>query len=199
MPTLSERTIIETAAPIDEQAFTVEDYENLPDDVDIRYELIAGEVIVSKTPSYSHQLAIAELVCNIAFYLDQNPLGQAVSRVGVIFDDYNLVTPDVVYLSFERKNQILKSEMLHGAPELVVEVVSPGKVNARRDRVQKLELYDEFAVSEYWIVDLRQANVEIYRRVNDKLQLVETVGRGQNLTTPLLPDFQISINDLFSN
>ena len=81
----------------------------------------------------------------------------------------------------------------------MVEVVSPGKVNARRDRVQKLELYDEFAVSEYWIVDLRQANVEIYRRVDEKLQKVETVERNQILTTPLLPDFQLELNRLFRN
>ena len=208
MQTVTEQTATIKSAPVlfawtdgDEQAdlFTVEDLEKLKIDPRLRYELIKGEIIVSTAPQYIHQAIVFRISGEFYGYLKQNPIGEGAPAPGVIFSQFDKAIPDFVYLSFERKNEILQNYKLRGAPELVVEVVSPGKVNSRRDRVQKLELYDEFAVSEYWIVDLRQANVEIYRRVNDKLQLVETVGRGQNLTTPLLPDFQISINDLFSN
>ena len=73
--------------------------------------------------------------------------------------------PDVVWVSRERLSSVLAEDgKLHGAPDLVVEVLSPGPVNERRDREAKLKLYSQRGVREYWIVDWRQRKLEAYRR-----------------------------------
>jgi Uma2 family endonuclease len=86
---------------------------------------------------------------------------------------------------------------LHGAPELVVEVLSPGAANERRDRGAKLRLYSVHGVHEYWIVDYRALTVEVYRRRDAQLRLEATVGREDTLTSPMLPGFALPVAQLF--
>ena len=86
---------------------------------------------------------------------------------------------------------------LRAAPELVVEVLSAGASNARRDRGLKLTLYSRRGVREYWIVDWRQQTVEVYRREQATLRLVATLGNEDTLTSPLLPDFSTPVAGLW--
>jgi Uma2 family endonuclease len=116
----------------------------------------------------------------------------------VIFDDVDNVAPDVVWVSHERLRVILDEDgHLHDAPELVVEVLSPGAANERRDREAKLKLYSLRGVREYWIADWRVQTVTVYRRQNLALQLVGTLQREDELTSPLLPGFHVSVVSLF--
>ncbi|MDQ5851540.1 MAG: Uma2 family endonuclease, partial [Chloroflexota bacterium] len=86
---------------------------------------------------------------------------------------------------------------LHAAPELVVEVLSPGGANERRDREAKLKLYSRRGVREYWIVDWRQRQVEVYRRAQAQLHLTETLYEDDRLQSPLLPNFAVQVRQLF--
>ena len=91
-----------------------------------------------------------------------------------------------------------KDGKLHTSPELVIEVLSPGAVNERRDREAKLKLYSRRGVDEYWILDWLRRRVEVFRRKNAQLELIATLAESDTLTTPLLPAFACPIAGLFS-
>lgn len=179
--------------------FTIRDLEKLPENDWFRVELIKGEILVSSAPRYIHQLVVSRVIRFIGSYLDKNSIGDVVTGPGLIFDDYDSVIPDVIFISHTRRDEILqaKDNKLHGAPELAVEVLSPEKINARRDRVQKLEVYGQFGVEEYWIINHHAGVIEIYRRGKKGLKLNQTFKETEVLTTPLLPDFSLQIKDLF--
>jgi Uma2 family endonuclease len=86
---------------------------------------------------------------------------------------------------------------LHAAPELVVELLSPGGTNERRDREAKLKLYAHQGVDEYWIVDWRTKAVEIYRRADDNLRPVAVLTGDDHLTSPVLPGFSYPVSNLW--
>lgn len=107
--------------------------------------------------------------------------------------------PDVVWASNERLPLILdEAGHLTGAPELVVEVLSAGTGNEKRDREFKLKLYSARGVREYWIVDWRNQQVEVYRREKASLKLVATLFNSDELNSPILPDFNCAIASLFT-
>ena len=118
----------------------------------------------------------------------------------MIFADDDDVAPDVVWISRERLAVTLdQTGHLHTAPELVVEVLSPGSANERRDREVKLKLYSRRGVNEYWIVDWQQRKVEVYRRQQMALHLLATLYAIATLTSPLLPGFACPVVTLFDN
>ena len=113
-----------------------------------------------------------------------------------MFED--AVAPDLVWISKERLERAWGADgKLHAAPELVVEVLSPGETNEQRDREIKLSLYSRWGVLEYWIWDWRARSVEIYRREKASLRLVATLYNADTLTTPLLPGFSCPIASIF--
>src|SRR5215469_13786792 len=109
-------------------ALTVADLDLMPDDGN-RYELIEGELFVSRSPNLAHQRSSWRLSGTFIVYLDKNPIGEALAATGVLFDDLNGVIPDLVYFSNERRNKIVSGERITGAPDLVVEILSPGLEN----------------------------------------------------------------------
>jgi Uma2 family endonuclease len=116
----------------------------------------------------------------------------------VLFSQADSVIPDVVWVSQERLAQIEdEAGHLTGAPELVVEVLSPGKQNEFRDKEAKLKLYSVQGVREYWIVDRFTKQVEVYRREKAQLVLVATLLGDDEITSPLLPGFCCSIRFFF--
>ncbi|MEO1765541.1 MAG: Uma2 family endonuclease, partial [Cyanobacteria bacterium J06629_18] len=87
---------------------------------------------------------------------------------------------------------------LTGAPELVIEVLSAGNTNERRDKEAKLKLYSIKGVKEYWIVDWRLKQIEIYRRENAQLTLIATLMEDDEITSPILPRFNCNIQKFFN-
>jgi Uma2 family endonuclease len=116
---------------------------------------------------------------------------------GVIFDRHNAVIPDLVFLTNEQLAKVGAESHIRLAPALAVEVVSPGRENARRDRVRKLRVYGKFGVGEYWVADPEARTVEIYRPVGGALVLAATVGGDEEITSPLLPDFACKASRVF--
>lgn len=180
-----------------EPLVTVEQLASAPDDGN-RYEVIEGEIFVSSAPAIQHQVVVGNLNRTIGNHLIQNPVGLILPGIGVIFSQYNGVIPDVVYVSHERLAQIEKNERLYGAPELVIEILSPGKENEDRDRVHKLQLYSRYGVSEYWLINSFLRVIEVYRRTDARLRLDTTLMETDELTTPLLPDFSCSVTAIFA-
>ena len=179
------------------QRWRSQDLEALPDDNN-RYEIIAGELYVSKQPRVEHQYTCQQIGAALHDWSVLHAIGRAVPASGVIFAEDDDVAPDVVWVSTDRLKAILGEDgHLHGAPELVVEVLSPGAKNTNRDRRAKLDLYSRRGVDEYWIIDWLQRQVSVYRREGGKLVLLQTVAATESLTTPLLPAFHLPIAGLF--
>ncbi|HEX7955482.1 MAG TPA: Uma2 family endonuclease [Pyrinomonadaceae bacterium] len=175
---------------------TTDDLTALPDDGNT-YELIEGELIVSSAPSYMHQRVIAKLLHHLQNYLDEHPVGEVVPTPGVIFDKHNSVIPDLVFVTNEQLERIGAEAHIRLAPALAVEVVSPGRENARRDRVKKLRVYGKFGVGEYWVADPEARTVEIYRPAAGALALAATAGGDGEITSPLLPGFACEASRVF--
>jgi Uma2 family endonuclease len=177
---------------------TVADLDLMPEDGN-RYEIIEGDIFMSRAPSFQHQLVVQHFGRQIGNYLDDNPIGVFAPAPGVIFDEYNGVIPDLVFISNERRAQVAGGEKITGAPDIVIEVLSPGPDNERRDREVKRRLYSKFGVREYWIDDLENRRIEIYRLKDNVLEAVRTVGEKDEITTDLLPGFRCSVQSIFKN
>jgi Uma2 family endonuclease len=116
---------------------------------------------------------------------------------GLVFPTEEVI-PDVVWVSHGRlAGGLDNAGHLRVAPELVVEVTSPGSANIRRDRDVKLDFYDRCGVEEYWIVDPRAQTLDQYQRLGTALVHVRTARVQDTLTTPLLPGFAVRVETLF--
>jgi Uma2 family endonuclease len=178
--------------------WTSTDLESLPDDGK-RYEIIDGELYVSKQPSWHHQHTCFRIAKALDSWNDETGAGQTNLAPGLIFAEDDDVAPDVVWLSNERLGQTLAEDgKLHAAPELIIEVLSPGRANAKRDREAKLKLYSRRGVSEYWIIDWVRQQIEVYRRRDLALHLIATLQVQDSLETPLLPGFSCALANLFA-
>jgi Uma2 family endonuclease len=168
---------------------------------DTRYEIIDGELFVSTQPSAQHQYTCNEAARRLTNWNADTGLGWVLPAPGLIFAEDDNAAPDVVWLTRERLRAVLQDDgKLHGPPELVVEVLSPGAVNARRDRDAKLRLYSRRGVEEYWILDGRQRRAEVYRRDAEDpgtLRLAAALGADDHLESSLLPGFRVRVGDLF--
>lgn len=184
--------------------WTSADLEALPED-DKRYEIIKGEIFMSRQPHWHHQLTCLRFAKPLDAWNEQTGVGIVNFAPGVIFDEDEDVVPDVVWISRTRLAESLRDDgKLHSAPELVVEVLSPGSTNERRDREAKLKLYSRRGVHEYWIADWRTRQIEVYRRTNGGLELphlehVATLFENDTLTSPLLPGFACLLHTIFED
>ncbi len=140
---------------------TWQDVQQLPDDGN-RYEAIGGELYVTPAPSVRHQRVSAQLFLALHRILREPGHGEVLfAPVGVEFPaTAEGVQPDMIFVSKNRRS-IVAEAWIRGAPDLVVEILSP--TTASRDRGVKLKLYERQGVDEYWIVDPDAASVDVWR------------------------------------
>ncbi len=177
--------------------FTSADLELLPNG-DRKYEIIDGELYMSRQPHWHHQKTCGNIYRLLDIWSIETGLGEASFAPGIIFAGDDDVAPDVVWISNERmKTALAEDGKLHSAPELTVEVISRGFQNERRDRDIKLKLYSRRGVSEYWIADWWNKKLEVFRRENAELKLVATLFPDDFLESPILPDFRCQVSEIF--
>jgi Uma2 family endonuclease len=177
--------------------WTTADLELLPNNGN-RYEIIDGELFVTRAPHWQHQEVSDNICTELKLWSRLTGLGKAATTPGIIFTDADNVIPDVVWVSNQRLATLLDDEgHLTGAPELVVEVLSAGAEGERRDKEVKLKLYSSRGVQEYWIVDWRLQQIEVYRREKATLVLAVTLFASDEITSPLLPGFSCTVGRLF--
>ena len=175
--------------------WTYADWLGLPDD-GFRYELIEGELFVSPSPSVQHQIAISSLLSAVYQHAKEADLGLVLTApIGVrLPEEETIVQPDLLFISRERLD-LVKDNVIDGAPDLVVEILSPS--NWVFDRTRKQKAYEQAGVGEYWIVDYRARTVDVL-----VLDGGEYVQRGQYregdlATSEALPGFAIPVADIF--
>ena len=177
--------------------WTVDDLESLPDSSD-RFEIIDGDLHVTRAPHWKHQDVAGEVYAELLAWSKRTKLGKPVLTPGGIFSPTNAVIPDLIWASNERlETSIDEAGHLIEAPELVIEVLSKSQMDKDRDRKYKLKLYSVEGVQEYWIFDREQQLVEVFRRDNGILVKSLTLYASDSLTSPLLPEFSCGVGALF--
>jgi Uma2 family endonuclease len=175
--------------------WTSADLELLPDREGWRYEIIDGELLVSKLPHAFHQAVCAEVGAALVNWNQDAALGIVLIAPGLVFAQDQDVAPDVAWASHRLLTEAMDAAgHLTSAPELVVEVLSPGAANERRDRELKLNLYSRQGVQEYWLFNWRLRKVQIFKREGGILRLATTLGDGDILVSDVLPGFNYEVS-----
>ncbi len=178
---------------------TYDDFVLFPDDGK-RHELIDGEHYVSPSPNFRHQGILGALHLLIGNYLEFHPIGRAfMAPLDTILSTFDVVEPDLLYISRAQEGELLRGQWVTGAPDLVVEIASPS--TRKRDATLKRSLYERTGVSEYWIVDPDADVVRVYRRSGDRFSQAIELSReaGDVLTTPLLPGLDLPLARIFAD
>ena len=182
--------------PPQQGQWTYADYARLPDN-GFRYEVIRGELYMSPAPSTRHQAVVTTLVLELYHFVRQHKLGKVfTSPIDVVISELATpVQPDLIFISLERLD-IVKKQVVEGAPDLVVEVLSPGTV--QYDRQTKFYAYAEAGVTEYWLVDPDTCAIDIYVLRGQAYALLGTFGPDDQTQSEVLSDFTVAVSDICS-
>src|ERR1051325_9333161 len=173
---------------------TAHDYRELPD-APPYYQLIEGELYTSPSPNWYHQEIVTNLARPLLRYLDKKPIGKIYfAPVDTFLTDLNVNQPDVAFIRNKRKS-IIQEEGVIGAPDFVVEILSPR--TAKYDRGAKRDIYARTGVEEMWIVDPELKTVQVYRFAESADAPVATHNIKQKFTSPVFPGLTISCAEVF--
>lgn len=174
---------------------TYEDYAAMPNDGK-RYEILEGELAVTPAPSLKHQATSLNLIVRLSQHIRENDLGQLFhAPADLILESTSVLQPDLLFVSKSRKG-ILTATAIEGAPDLVIEILSP--TTSRNDRVTKAQIYARHKVPAYWIVDPDQETIEVYLLDNDSYRL-ETSLQGETIApVPPFNGLKLAAKDIFS-
>ena len=176
-----------------ETKLTYADYLETSDDE--RYELLNGELILSPSPKEIHQYISSILHIMIGAFVRERSLGKVYfSPFDVVLSDTDVVQPDILFISNERAD-IITPDNVQGAPDLVVEILSPA--TAERDRTIKLDLYAHYGVKEYWLVDPDAKTITVLLRGEGGLGMVGIYDEGETLRSPTLTGFSFALEEIF--
>ena len=172
---------------------TYEDYRKTPDDE--RWELLDGELVMAPSPTTAHQKVSRTLVRIVEDFVTQMQLGEVLNApLDVVLSNTTVVQPDLLFVSTERQH-IVTDTNIQGAPDLVVEILSPSTTS--RDWRIKMDLYAQHGVHEYWIVDPEGQRVWVMAGGDRALDEVATTPRGDTLTSPTLTGFSAPLDQVF--
>lgn len=172
---------------------TYSDYLNTPEDK--RCELLDGELFATPARNEAHQRTQAELGYHLMTFVKTRSLGRIYySSTDVVLSDIDVVQPDLLFVSDERRH-IITPDNIQGAPDLVVEILSPS--TAERDRGYKRALYAQHGVREYWVVGADAGVITVLLLGEEGYEVVDTFGEGDTLTSPTLAGFSLEVDEIF--
>lgn len=193
-------SIVEEKAAIYEsepaKKLTYQDYLVLPEEPGYRFEILEGMLIKEPSPSVMHQRASRRLQRILEDYFwEVDPEGEIFDApLDVTFYDITVVQPDLFYVSGKQK-QIVKDTRIDGPPALVVEVLSPS--NSRKDRLQKLQIYQKVQVQHYWLVNPQERTLECFS-LRDGVYALVAAGMDEVVVEhPSFEGLSISLNTLW--
>ena len=159
------------------------------------YELINGEIVKRASPSTDHQNASSNLLRLLFRHVPEKVEGKIFhAPYDVYFDDENLPQPDIMFVS-KANTAIIKKGCIEGAPDLIVEILSPS--THRTDRGDKFKLYRRFGVAEYWIVDPRSQVIEVYALQNGDYDLVSFALEIGEVESKVLSGLKVDVAQVF--
>jgi len=175
--------------------YTYQDYLNLPDDGK-RYEVINGELVMVAAPNTIHQNIIIKIIYELENFLRQSKIGKIFcAPTDIKFSETEVVQPDIFFISKERF-YIITENNINDAPDLIIEILSPS--TAYYDLLEKKELYEQFGVKEYWIVDPNKHRVDVFLIEDNQYKLNQRVIMEGSVKSSVIKGFEISVEDIFS-
>jgi Uma2 family endonuclease len=175
--------------------FTYQDLLQFPEDGK-RYEILEGELVVTPAPHLGHQGAATALAAVLYNHVDQHGLGKVLAApCDVLLSEISVVEPDLLFVSRERR-QIMERAFIRGAPDLVVEILSPS--TARRDREAKMKLYAQYGVPNYWLIDPDAREAVAYVLQQGEYRQAVLAQNDEPFSAPPFPDLAIPLGQLWS-
>lgn len=170
-------------APSASARMTADEFARLPE-TNLPTELINGEVIMSPSPIDVHQYSVLDIAQGLRKLIPNGRI--VIAPMDVTFDDENTVQPDVFWIAEGSRCKRTETGHFRGAPDLIVEVISPG--TARRDRKTKFALYEKYGVREYWLYEPLAELLEawVYHAESKKLARLGAYEPGDVFESPLL-------------
>ncbi|MDO9533899.1 MAG: type II toxin-antitoxin system prevent-host-death family antitoxin [Bacillota bacterium] len=180
-----------------------DEYMDLVNSSDQRYELIDGEIYLLASPRFNHQVVVNEIAWHFNNYFRGKPCRSLTAPLDVrLFgfatkfeEDPNVVQPDVIVICDEDK--VNEDSKYEGIPTLVVEILSP--TTKGKDMVTKLNLYMKSGVSEYWIVNLESKSIIQYSFSQERdIGDLQTFGEGDTIKSTVFEGLEIPLSSVFS-
>ena len=181
-----------------DKKYTVEDFFELelPDNATYYYELLNGILVRRSAPSGEHQHVQSELLERLFAFVAQNKLGKIYSSpMAVVLSENDAPQPDIIFLQKENLSKFDATWGIKGAPDLVVEIISP--TSYRNDRVDKKKLYRKHGVKEYWLVDPNYKSIEVFVLKENTYQLHTFGIEDEKITSTILKGFELELKDVF--
>jgi Uma2 family endonuclease len=162
-----------------------------------QYELINGELVKKQSPTIGHQNISDNILISMKTYARKKQLGKVFSApLDTVLDDGNSYQPDIIFVKKDRCHILdEKEEVVIGAPDLVVEILS--KSTALYDRGEKKDIYEKYGVREYWLVNPKSKTVEIYSFENERLKLVQYEEETGTVQSTALEGFKLDLKKIF--
>jgi Uma2 family endonuclease len=174
---------------------TYEDLLDTPDDGK-RYEILEGDLYVTAAPNLAHQHCVGMLLQIIGPHVRERGLGRIyVAPADVLLSNISVVEPDLVFISRQRLD-LLTPANVRGTPDLAIEVLSPS--TERTDRGRKMQIYGQYGLEHYWLVDPAARFVEAYRLVEGRYELAARARDDEPLCAPPFPELTIPLAELWS-
>ncbi|MEW6447339.1 MAG: Uma2 family endonuclease [Bacillota bacterium] len=182
----------ETASTI-EKTCTYEDYRKLPEGAP--YQLIGGEFVLTPAPGTYHQIIAMRLGVQMVNFVSSEERGIVLfAPVDVYLEETETYQPDIIFIARERM-EIIEPARVNGAPDLVVEILSPA--TAYYDLRKKYKVYEKSGVKEYWIVDPEEKSVQVFVLTDGKFALDQDVAGQGAVSSRLLEGFTVSLESIF--
>ncbi|OHE61028.1 MAG: restriction endonuclease [Thermodesulfovibrio sp. RBG_19FT_COMBO_42_12] len=177
-----------------EKTHDIKDYKLLPEGAP--YQLIEGELIMTPAPSPYHQIISANLFKAISKIVDEKEIGLVIySPIDVYLGEKNAFQPDIVFIKKERF-EILKEDGIYGAPDLIIEILSP--TTAYYDIKKKFKVYERHGVKEYWIVDPDMRCIEVFLLNNQNEFSIGLKACEKGIVkSTILEGLEISLDEVF--
>lgn len=191
-----EAAVAERVSPPPQGEWTYKDWLKLPDD-GYRYEVINGVLYMSPPPLIRHQQISMRLVGCLLEFLRRQPIGEVLhAPVGVRLPNQPVpLQPDIVFVRVERLG-IIDEAYIEGVPDLLMEILSPS--NWLYDRREKMQVYQEAGVAEYWIIDPRALTVEVYVLEQGQYLLAGQYRPGEVAPSRVIPGFAVPVDAVFA-
>lgn len=160
------------------------------------YELWDGELVTSPTPSVYHQQIVLRFYEQLARFVREKQLGVVLTApLDMVLSPHRVAQPDVMFIANQRLEIIQR--VITGPADLVVEVISLG--GWQRDRIDKKDLYEQYGIKEYWIIDPEPRTIDVLHLARGRYELVQRSGPGQTAGSRLLEGLKITVDELFIN
>jgi Uma2 family endonuclease len=175
--------------------WTYDDYVVLPDDGQ-RYEIVNGVLVMAPSPNGAHQDAVLRLAHFLLIHVEFAHLGKVrMAPFDVVLSTKQVFQPDVLVVLNNHLHR-LQEKMLVGAPDLAIEVASPG--TSVMDRVTKSSIYAQPGVSEYWIVNVEWRTVEVFVLEHGEFRSSGIFRGKQFLPSRIVPDLPVAVERFFA-